>query len=207
MDFVREPADGAGQPSDGAPRLHRLQQLALDREHAGTLRVLAFFGHRAPAGDAGAPGPWMLSQWWPCPFEDGTHTYRTAEHYMMAKKAGLFSDSVALARVLAAPDPKTAKAAGRDVRGFDEAVWQAHRYDIVCEGTRLKFTQHPDALAFLLGTHGRLLVEASPYDRIWGIGLPVSDQDCNRPSRWRGLNLLGYALTDVREELAGAAGV
>jgi ribA/ribD-fused uncharacterized protein len=85
------------------------------------------------------------------------------------------------------------------VRGFDEATWVAHRFDIVVRGNRAKFTQHPTLHEFLQNTAPRVLVEASPVDRIWGIGLAQDDPDAHDPNRWRGLNLLGFALMEVRD--------
>lgn len=87
------------------------------------------------------------------------------------------------------------------MRGFDEARWLAHRFDLVVEGNFAKFTQHPDLLRFLLSTGDRVLVEASPVDAIWGIGLAANDPQSADPARWQGLNLLGFALMVVRDRL------
>jgi ribA/ribD-fused uncharacterized protein len=163
------------------------------------LEILAFWGHR-PEPD-GSAGPGCLSQWWPSPFTvDGVH-YATAEHWMMAGKARLFDDAEAVAAVLTATSPGAAKAVGRRVRGFDERRWRQARYDIVVAGNLAKFSQHPELAHFLRRTGAKVLVEASPYDRIWGIGLAPSHEDVPRPTRWRGLNLLGFALMDVRDRL------
>ena len=160
---------------------------------------LFFWGHR-PQRD-GSAGPGCLSQWWPAMFTVDGVTYPTAEHWMMAGKARLFGDDEALAAVLAAADPKAAKAAGRAVRGFDEQTWAAARFDLVVAGNLAKFRQNPDLGAFLAATRPRVLVEASPRDRIWGIGLTSGHPDAARPSRWRGTNLLGFALMNVRDQL------
>ncbi len=165
------------------------------------MSYLFFWGHR-PERD-GSVGKGCLSQWWPSPFEVDGHTFATAEHYMMWGKATLFGDDAVAARVLAAGDPKTAKDLGREVRGFDHATWEARRYGIVVAGNTHKFAQHDDLRAFLLGTGDRVLVEASPLDRVWGIGLAADDPRAADPARWRGLNLLGRALGDVRDVLAG----
>jgi ribA/ribD-fused uncharacterized protein len=121
---------------------------------------------------------------------------------MMASKARLFGDANALERILAAPHPKQAKDLGRSVTNFDEAVWLANRFDFVVAGNQAKFSQHPDLAAFLLGTGQRILVEASPVDRIWGIGLAEDSPDAAHPDKWQGLNLLGFALMQVRHSLA-----
>jgi ribA/ribD-fused uncharacterized protein len=162
---------------------------------------LFFWGHR-PRRDGGI-GPGCLSQWWPAPFVAGGVTYPTAEHFMMAGKARLFGDEEMASRIIEASSPGDAKALGRAVRGYDEKLWAASRYAIVVEGNIAKFGQHPDLLAYLAATAGRVLVEASPADRVWGIGLAANDSRVGRPSQWEGLNLLGFALMDVRERLAG----
>ncbi|QDY79273.1 NADAR family protein [Streptomyces qinzhouensis] len=142
-----------------------------------------------------------LSQWWHSPFVVGGVHYATAEHWMMASKARLFGDPEAERLALAAGHPAEAKRVGGLVRGFDEEVWRRERSGIVRTGNVHKFAQHPDLRAFLLGTGGRVLVEASPMDRIWGIGLTADDERAADPPRWRGLNLLGFALMEAREEL------
>jgi ribA/ribD-fused uncharacterized protein len=143
-----------------------------------------------------------LSQWFPCAFEvDGT-PYATAEHFMMAEKARLFHDSEALVAVLAAPTPRDAKAAGRTVRGYDDTAWESARLEVVVRGNVAKFGQAPALRKFLAGTAPRVLVEASPRDRIWGIGMGSGNPDARNPARWRGRNLLGFALMDARDRLA-----
>ena len=164
------------------------------------LKFVLFWGHQ-PEKD-GTIGKGCLSQWWPVPFTvDGTE-YATAEHWMMAAKARLFGDDEALKRLPDAKHPAEAKAIGRAVTPYDERTWAAHRYDLVVEGNLAKFGQNPELKAYLLGTGTRILVEASPRDRIWGIGMAASDEGAESPSRWRGRNLLGFALMDVRELLS-----
>ncbi|MET8942914.1 NADAR family protein [Streptomyces sp. NPDC004542] len=167
------------------------------------VRYLHFWGHRPrPDGRVGAS---CLSQWWPSPFVvDGTE-YATAEHWMMAGKARLFEDAEAERRVLAAGHPAQAKKAGRLVRGFDEAIWERERFRIVVEGSVHKFSAHDGLREFLLNTGDRVLVEASPVDRVWGIGLTAADEAAADPERWRGLNLLGFALMEARQKLAHGA--
>lgn len=163
---------------------------------------LLFWGHQ-PQRD-GSAGPGCLSQWWPAPFTVSGVTYASAEHWMMAHKARLFGDDEGLAAVLAAATPKDAKAAGRRVRGFDEQAWAAARFDLVVAGNLAKFTQHPGLGAVLAATAPKVLVEASPRDRTWGIGMGAGNPDAVRPSRWRGANLLGFALMNVRDQLSAA---
>jgi len=142
-----------------------------------------------------------LCQWWPSPFELEGQVYPTAEHYMMAEKARLFGDHETARRILAALTPSEAKALGRTVAGFDNSIWKSHRFEIVVRGNEAKFRQHPILLDYLLSTGYRILVEASPVDPIWGIGLAENDQNAGVPYAWKGLNLLGFALMEVRETL------
>ncbi|WP_046731837.1 NADAR family protein [Streptomyces humi] len=163
------------------------------------IRYLHFWGHSPrPDGQVSAS---CLSQWWPSPFVVDGVEYATAEHWMMAGKARLFADPEAERRILAAGHPAEAKKAGRLVRGFDEAVWQRERLGIVTEGSVHKFTADPALRDFLLATGDRVLVEASPMDRVWGIGLTADDERAADPARWRGSNLLGFALMAARERL------
>ncbi|MEX3102762.1 NADAR family protein [Streptomyces sp. ST1015] len=158
------------------------------------VKYLHFWGHR-PSSD-GRVGAGCLSQWWESPFTVDGVRYPTAEHWMMAEKARLFGDTEAEAAVLAAGHPSVAKNAGRLVRGFDEGVWVRERFRIVVEGSVHKFRSDPGLREFLVGTGERVLVEASPLDRVWGIGLAA--RDAGDPERWRGLNLLGFALMEAR---------
>ena len=166
-------------------------------------KYLFFWGHQpAPGGRITQAG---LSQWFAAPFEAGGRLYPTAEHYMMAKKAELFGEHELAAQILAAASPGQAKALGRTVSGFDERVWQQQRREIVVRGNLHKFSQHPALRSYLLDSGSRVLVEASPLDTIWGIGLEAASPAASNPDEWRGLNLLGFALMEVREALAGGA--
>lgn len=177
------------------------QRLAEHLATGAPVEFLFFWGHTPkapPAVDASC-----LSQWFPCAFTVDGHVYRTAEHWMMAAKARLFRDDAALARVLVAETPAEAKRVGREVRGYDDAAWAAARSEAVVAGNVAKFSAHPTLAAFLRGTGERVLVEASPRDRVWGIGMGASNPDARTPSRWRGLNLLGFALMEARSRLFG----
>ncbi len=154
-----------------------------------------------PGARGEPPGPSCLSQWHPSPFEVQGCRYATAEHYMMAAKARLFGDDERLEQILASDDPGRAKALGRQVRGFENATWVRHRSEIVIRGNLAKFGADPALRAYLLGTGDAVLVEASPYDRIWGIGLGEEDPRARDPLQWRGQNLLGTALMVVRSRL------
>jgi ribA/ribD-fused uncharacterized protein len=160
---------------------------------------LFFYGHKPPPN--GEIGVSCFSQWWPAPFLHAEVSYPTAEHFMMAEKARLFGDEDVRARILKAASPKAAKQLGRQVKNFKEEVWQASRFQIVVEGNYAKFSQNRELGKFLLGTGAKALVEASPVDRIWGIGLAADDESATNPERWRGLNLLGFALMEARQRL------
>lgn len=201
-------AEIGGEVSEVAGRLSAMSVRSvadLIAQHtAGTPPTyLYFWGHR-PRRD-GSVGPGCLSQWWPAPFTVDGRTFATAEHWMMWHKATLFGDDATAERILTAGHPKRAKDLGRQVRGFDETVWAAHRYDIVVAGNVAKFAAHPDLRAFLLATGDRVLVEASPVDRVWGIGLAADHPDAAAPARWRGANLLGFALMEARARLSDSA--
>lgn len=162
-------------------------------------KYLLFWGHQ-PQRD-GSIGSGCLSQWWPSPFTVDGRRFATAEHWMMWSKAILFGDTAAAEKIVTATHPHLAKTLGRQVREFDQAVWEAQRYRIVVAGSIAKFSQHPDLQDYLLGTGDRVLVEASPVDPIWGIGLAADDSRAQDPAQWRGLNLLGFALMDARAAL------
>lgn len=160
------------------------------------LKYLFFWGHQpAKSGVTAA----CFSQWYHAPFVVDGARYPTAEHFMMAQKAALFGDPEIRAQVLQAPSPSAAKALGRKVRGFDEATWVANRFSIVVRANTAKFAQNPEMGQFLQQTGSHVLVEASPVDRIWGIGMARDHEKANNPNLWRGLNLLGFALMQVRE--------
>jgi ribA/ribD-fused uncharacterized protein len=142
-----------------------------------------------------------FSQWFQSGFDVDEVHFKTAEHYMMAQKAKLFEDYDAFQEIINSPDPKTAKQLGRTVQNFDNEIWTAHCFEIVVEGNFQKFSQNPDLLHFILNTDPKMLVEASPHDRIWGIGLGKNDRDALRPERWLGKNLLGFALVEARRRL------
>jgi len=126
----------------------------------------------------------------------------TAEHHMMYQKAVLFGDSDAAERLLSASNPGEAKAIGREVLGFDQAKWDEHRFEIVVLANVAKFSSDPKLKEFLLYTGDRVLVEASPVDKIWGIGLAEDNPACENPHQWKGTNLLGFALMEVRDQLS-----
>ncbi|MBB1193722.1 DUF1768 domain-containing protein [Flavobacterium sp. SOK18b] len=164
-------------------------------------KFLFFWGHQ-PSKD-GIITKTCFSQWWVSPFIVDGITYKTAEHWMMAKKAELFNDNEVLEKIIQANSPAEAKKLGREVKNYDDVLWLANRYEIVKQGNFHKFSQHSDVKEFLINTKERILVEASPVDAIWGIGMAGDHKDVLNPEKWRGLNLLGFALMEVRDELIG----
>lgn len=164
-------------------------------------RYRLFYGH-TPRPD-GALSDAVFSQFWPCSFALDGVRYAWAEAWMMASKARLFGDDQALERILSAKAPLDCKRIGRTVRDFDEQVWGQHRFDIVTVGSLAKFDQDAALRAYLLSTGEDVLVEASPSDCVWGIRLSRDHQDAQTPARWRGQNLLGFALMRARHILRG----
>lgn len=142
----------------------------------------------------------IYSQWFLSPFVLEGIKFNCAEQYMMWKKAMLFGDTVQAAKILAEPKPEKHKELGRGVQPYVDAVWVAARYDIVKAGNVAKFEQNPELMAQLKATKPAILVEASPVDLVWGIGYAEDHPNASEPSTWRGKNLLGKLLTEIRDE-------
>ena len=162
-------------------------------------KYLGFWGHTAK--QKGIVDKSCLSQWFPAKFEVDGIAYKNAEQFMMAQKAKLFADDEIFQKILQASHPKEVKALGRLVKNYQEDLWQQHRFEIVVQANLAKFSQNAELKQFLLGTGNRVLVEASPVDKIWGIGLATDDENAEKPLQWKGLNLLGFALMQVRNQL------
>lgn len=142
-----------------------------------------------------------LSQWYDVAFEVDGVKYHTAEQYMMAQKALLFNDEEVFGEIMAATNPRDYKKLGRKIRNFDPKVWDEKKYEIVVNGNKAKFGQNAELKEYLLSTGTAILAEASPYDKIWGIGLYPSNAAKGTVDDWRGENLLGFALMEVRDSL------
>lgn len=170
------------------------------RSSKGELFEFTFFWGHQPAKSSGLTKS-CFSQWWESEFTTNGCKFPTAEHYMMHRKALLFGDFTTAGAILTAATPRTAKDLGRKVHGYKEDTWRLHREEIVYTGNLLKFSQSPELKSFLLSTGDHVLVEASPVDTIWGIGLAAGTVESLEPASWPGLNLLGFALMKVRETL------
>ena len=188
-------------PTSTGTALRTVDELLQAMAQGFVPRFLPFWGHQ-PAAD-GAIGKSCLSQWFEAGFDiEGQH-YPTAEHCMMAGKARLFGDEAAHAAIVRCRTPGEAKKLGRGIQGFDEARWEQARFGIVVQANLAKFSQNPALAHYLLASGERVLVEASPVDRLWGIGLAADDARAADPAQWCGLNLLGFALMQVRAQLRG----
>jgi ribA/ribD-fused uncharacterized protein len=176
---------------------YNLQWLTNKFDWGENLKFLFFWGHSNNLNEL--VGKFCFSQWFELPFLLDGIIYNTAEHWMMANKALLFGDTDTYLKIINANSPGEAKELGRKVIGFDEQTWVENRYDIVVKGNIHKFNQHPAFADFLLNTKERILVEASPVDKIWGIGLSKDAEQIDNPHFWNGENLLGFALMEVRD--------
>jgi ribA/ribD-fused uncharacterized protein len=134
-------------------------------------------------------------------FELNGLTFNCTEQHMMAEKARMFDDHETYAKIMEPIHPRDQKALGRKVKNFDLAIWNKYARQIVYEGNQAKFSQNPELLKILLATADTLLVEASPYDQVWGIGLAMEDPLALDPSAWRGTNWLGEVLTNLRDSM------
>jgi ribA/ribD-fused uncharacterized protein len=177
-------------------RINSVENLAVEVDKGFCPQFIFFWNHE-PQQD-GVINQSCLSQWWLSSFVySGVH-YQTAEHFMMAQKALLFEDHKTFQEILVAPTPKEAKKLGRTVKNFDTEVWKKKRFFIVLQGNVAKFGQNEQLAEYLLSTLDYILVEASPYDSIWGVGLAEEDARIQNVKNWKGLNLLGFALMQAR---------
>jgi len=142
-----------------------------------------------------------LSQWYPACFVIDGVEYKTSEQYMMYRKALLFNDEERINLIMETNSPKEAKRLGRLVENFDFNVWIRYAFDIVLSGNNAKFTQNIEMGDFLRSTGDDVIVEASPYDKVWGIGMDQHHPDILDPSKWKGENLLGKVLMKVRDNI------
>lgn len=164
----------------------------IENEHS--VEYLFFWDQKNPATAC-------FSQWYPAQFVIDGITYQNAEQYMMAEKARLFEDENAFKKIISSTSPREMKAIGRTIKNFDQQVWEQNREQVVFDANLAKFSQDRVLKKTLLDTQNKILVEASPVDAIWGIGLHETHPDAKDPSKWQGLNLLGFILMRVRNTL------
>jgi ribA/ribD-fused uncharacterized protein len=143
----------------------------------------------------------IYSQWYEAPMQINGVLYNCCEQYMMHQKALYFGDKNTAEKIMLTSHPKDQKQLGREVKGFEKFKWDKVCLGIVYEGNLAKFLQNPDLKKELLATTDRLLVEASPVDFIWGIGMHEKDKGVEDPLNWQGTNLLGWAITLVKKEI------
>lgn len=183
------------------PLTHDREKLLARIAANESLEFVFFWGHR-PLAD-GTIGPSCCSQWFDAGFTlDDVH-YATAEHYMMAEKARTFGDIEAAEQILVATSPEDVKKIGRRVKNFNAEIWSERSVDVVVRGNIAKFSQNKRLGEWLRATGSKVLVEASPEDAIWGIGLHRDDPRATDPKVWPGKNLLGFAIMSVRDQLFG----
>ncbi len=178
---------------------HTLAHIQQRYTEGEVLDYLFFWGHQ-PSKD-GRILKSCLSQWWMSRFIENNTIYKSAEHYMMEGKARVFNDPEIAKKIISADSPKKVKSLGREIKGFSDKVWDEHKYEIVKQANYLKFTQNEGLQNFLLNTEDLILVEASPVDSVWGVGMAEDDPNITNPYEWKGLNLLGCILMEIRDEI------
>ncbi|AQS10444.1 swarming motility protein YbiA [Clostridium saccharobutylicum] len=163
------------------------------------LEYIFFWGHQKTLN--GTVTKTCLSQWYQEPFEMNNFTYQCAEQYMMAEKARIFKDEEALDKILKAYHPNQMKLIGKNIKNFDLKIWNEVKFDIVKIANLGKFSQNYKLKKYLRSTKNKILVQASPHDKVWGIGFSENDCLSQNPLYWNGENLLGFVLMNVREIL------
>ena len=183
--------------SELLPRKNSGTQTAaeMDRLRIGNTETDAIFFYRV--GDAyGA-----FSNWAPTPFTVDGVSFSTAEQYIMYRKCLTFGDTVTAKKLLSSDSPKEQKALGREAAGYIDSVWAGIRQTVAIRGLYAKFSQDAELKRLLLGTGDAVLVECTSNDRIWACGLDRDDDDRLSADRWKGQNILGFALMEVRNML------
>jgi ribA/ribD-fused uncharacterized protein len=180
--------------------IYNLEWLTNKYENGEVIKYLFFWGNKQNKKEE--VGKFCFSQWFEIPFVVDNITYKTAEHWMMAQKAKLFNDKINYEKIILCEKPGEAKELGREVLGFDEQTWNEKRIEIVKIGNIHKFNQNKTLGEYLKQTGNRVLVEASPVDIIWGNGLSQDNKEIENIYAWRGQNLLGFVLMEVRDFLS-----
>ncbi|MEI0496343.1 NADAR family protein [Brachyspira intermedia] len=184
--------NGAGEQK------YSLEKLRKDFNSGKKIDFLFFYGH---TNDKKEVTKSSLSQWYIKDFKENDLVFNCMEKYMMYNKALLFDDKDIANEILNTNQPKAIKELGRKVKNFNDELWDKMKYKIVFIGNYYKFSQNTDLRNFLLSTKNKVLVEASPYDKVWGIKMKYDDENIENPFCWKGENLLGFALMEVRDEI------
>lgn len=179
--------------------LYNINWLKAQYEAQEKLHYFFFWGH-TPKED-NIVDKSCLSQWYNSTFIVDGKLYASTEHWMMSQKALLFNDKATFEKILSCENPAAAKNIGRLIQNYNDESWDKHKMEIVVKGNIHKFGQNEILLDFLLNTLDKILVEASPVDSIWGIGLAQDSKNIEDVNTWRGENLLGFALMQVRDYL------
>ena len=143
-----------------------------------------------------------LSNWYMSDFVADNIKFTSMEQYMMYKKAQLFNDKEIMQEILSTDNVGKIKMLGRSVKNYDEVMWNGVRQIVVYEGLYAKFSQNESLREKLLATENDILAECAVSDCIWGIGLAMNDEKRLSTEEWRGQNLLGFAIMQVREKLS-----
>ncbi len=143
-----------------------------------------------------------LSNWGPAPFTYKENKFYNSEQAFMWEKALCFGDTETANQILETSNPRTAKDLGRLVKNYDEKIWETKRFDAMFNVCLAKFSQNKPRLETLLSTGNKTIVEASPYDKVWGVGIHWTDDEILDENNWKGQNLLGRVLMKVREQLS-----
>lgn len=177
---------------------YSLEKLRRDFNAGKKIDFLFFYGH---TNDKKEVNKSSLSQWYIKDFKENDLVFNCMEKYMMYNKALLFDDKDIANEILNNNQPKAIKELGRKVKNFNDELWDKMKYKIVFTGNYYKFSQNTDLRNFLLSTKNKVLVEASPYDKVWGIKMRYNDENIENPFCWKGENLLGFALMEARDEI------
>lgn len=174
-----------------------VQELYMNNE---PLEFLFFSGHQKT--NNGNITKSCLSQWYQSSFEMNNIRYSCAEQYMMAEKARLFGDKIALEKIFKAYHPNQMKLIGEGINNFNKDIWDKEKNRIVKIGNMAKFSQNPRLKRYLINTKSKILVKTNRHDFTWGIGMAKDDEDIYNPLKWNGENLLGFILMNIREILS-----
>lgn len=162
-------------------------------------QVIAFWGHRQ--SKSGCISKSCFSQWWMSEFYYSSSKFICSEQFMMAMKARIFNDHDNYQLIMQSSDPNEMKSIGRKVANYNQAIWDEMKYDIVFRANYEKFIQNENIKEYLLSTEDKVIIEASPVDKVWGVGLAESDERILKPELWLGENILGFAIMHVRNEI------